>query len=315
MNLFFKKLGYFILFTVIFYLLSLFAIGKWFPQSFKPNLNYVICGYGHSLTRFNDAKQLNTNLDILFLGSSHAYRGFDPRNFPGKQTFNLGSNSQTPIQTDLLLDRYLDKLNPKMIIYEVFPKGFCSDGAESALDIISNDKNDFGSLCMALKINDVKVYNTLIYALWRDVLYFGKRLSEPQRKKQYNDTYIRDGFVEKDIQRFTNSHKVPSNKWKIKKKQIEAFEKSLLKIKSKGIKLELVYAPITSSLYQSYSNNEEFDSLMIGYGFPYYNFNEILQLNDSIYFYDEHHLNKDGVLLFNSKLNDTLSMYDELKIQ
>jgi len=78
-------------------------------------------------------------VDILFLGSSHSYRGFNPQYFSGYKTFNLGSSAQTPIQTNLLLKRYLHQLNPKTIVYEVYPISLSIDGVESSSDIIAND--------------------------------------------------------------------------------------------------------------------------------------------------------------------------------
>ena len=78
------------------------------------------------------------NVDVLFLGSSHAYRGFDPRIFRkrGYSSFNLGSSAQTPSQTKVWLKRYLKHLNPKIVIYEVYPGTFSSDGIEASLDLV-----------------------------------------------------------------------------------------------------------------------------------------------------------------------------------
>ena len=89
------------------------------------------------LTRLNEVKNIK-NIDILFLGSSHTYRGFDTRVFKknGYNSFNLGSSSQSPIQTLTLTKRYLNQLNPKLIVYEVYPTTFTIDGIESSLDII-----------------------------------------------------------------------------------------------------------------------------------------------------------------------------------
>ena len=54
------------------------------------------------------------------------------------KTFNLGSSSQTPIQTKMLLDEHLDRLNPKLVVFEVYPVVFQLEGVESALDFIAN---------------------------------------------------------------------------------------------------------------------------------------------------------------------------------
>ncbi|MFT4015877.1 MAG: hypothetical protein QM668_02845 [Agriterribacter sp.] len=250
---------------------------------------------------------MNNGIDVLFLGSSHAYRGFDPRNFPGIKTFNLGSNSQTPIQTDLLLQRYLDKLKPQKIIYEVFPNGFCIDGVESALDIISNDENDIHSAEMALRVNDVSTYNTLIYSAGVDALHLNRFFIEGTRKTQNNDTYIPGGYVEKDLQHFSDSCCQPIKQWNFRKEQFNAFQKSITKIRENNIDLILVYAPVTSAYYHSYTNNQIFDSLITRYDKKYYNFNEIIHLNDSLDFYDKHHLNKNGVDTFNKVLKTFLN--------
>jgi hypothetical protein len=38
----------------------------------------------------------------------------------------------------------------------------------------------------------------------------------------------------------------------------------------------------------------------------YYNFNEMMSLNDSLHFYDAHHHNQNGVELFNEKLIEVI---------
>ena len=60
--------------------------------------------YGHTFTRMQDA-QKTKNVDVLIVGSSHAYRGIDPRILQkdGISAFNLGSSAQTPINTKVLL--------------------------------------------------------------------------------------------------------------------------------------------------------------------------------------------------------------------
>lgn len=302
MRLFLKRILLFVIFSVSVYVISVFLLGWCLPQSFKPNIKYVRGSYGFTFSRLKEVKQLDRGVDILFLGSSHAYRGFDPRNFPGMRVINLGSNSQTPIQTDLLLQRYLDKVNPKVIIYEVFPNGFCIDGVESALDIISNDNNDIGSVKMAFKINDISIYNTLIYSAWLELWHLNNSFNEPLRKKKFSDTYVYGGYVEKDLQYFSDTCYEPVKQWEFRNEQLKAFEATIKRIKDKNIRLILVYAPVTSIFYYSYVNNKAFDSLMNNYNVSYYNFNEFMHLNDSMDFYDRHHLNRNGVTTFNASI-------------
>ncbi len=306
----------FLLFTIPFYIVSLTFWGRYSPSILKPNIIYKVGSYGHLYSRISDIKNYK-DVDILILGSSHAYRGFDTRIFSknGYKTFNLGSSAQTPIQTKALLDRYLDRLNPKLVIYEVYPTTFAIDGVESSLDIIANDKNDFHSLEMAFKINNVKTYNTLIYGLTCDLLGSNKSFSEPAIKG--DDNYISGGFVEKKIS-YYQPKDFKKEELLLSDYQLESFSEIVQMLKTKNIKLILVYAPIPKVNYDSTINSKYFDSVMRKYS-TFYNFNEIISLNDSIHFYDSNHLNQNGVEIFNKELikllnkNKVLTLKNEYK--
>ncbi|GEO21900.1 hypothetical protein CQA01_24340 [Cyclobacterium qasimii] len=274
------------------------------PNKFKPNVSYKIGANGHLFSRISEIKN-QSNLDVLFLGSSHSYRGFDPRIFTkyGYKTFNLGSSSQTPLQTKVLFNRYMDSLNPKMVIYEVFPATFNVDGVESSLDVISNDKNDFNSFEMALKINNIKTYNTFFYALIRDLLGLNESFNESIYKGK--DKYVSGGFVENKVE-FFKPFPFEKRKVNIKDYQLESFLEIVNELKKRNIPLILVYAPISKVHFDSYTNTDYLDSLMSTYS-VYYNFNNIISLNDSLHFSDSHHLNQSGVELFNKKLIEILN--------
>ena len=77
-------------------------------------------------------------------------------------------------------------------------------------------------------------------------------------------------------------------------------------LKDRKIELLLVFAPIPKVNYHSYVNKSYFDSAMQTYS-TYYNFNEIVSLNDSLHFYDSDHLNQNGVKIFNEKLIELLN--------
>jgi hypothetical protein len=300
---FIKKTIRFTFFTVVFYVVLLFVWGKYAPSIFKTNLNYKIGGPGHTFSRLKEIKKIK-DIDILFLGSSHAYRGFDTRIFKAKgiSSFNLGSSAQTPIETKLLLRRYLNQINPKMIVYEVDPLEFSSDGVESSLDIIANDINDNYSLKMAFELNNIKVYNTLIFSFINQ--FFDLNTSFLEKKVKGEDTYMSGGYVEKKI-RFYKTDYFKEQKWDFNEKQFNSFNEIIHIMKEKQIEFVLVNAPMTAALYNSYKNNNVFDYYMRKYP-NYYNFNQILQLNDSLHFYDSNHLNQNGVRLFNQKLIEIL---------
>jgi len=281
------------------YPVMIFIWGVTMPSALKPNLNYCLGAYGHMNSRLKEVKEIK-KVDVLIVGSSLAYRGLDTRIFSanGISSFNLGSSSQTPIQTKVLLTRYLDMLAPRKVIYVVDPDAFTSDGVESSLDVISNDKNDVNSVKMALEVNNIKVYNTFIYAFIRQKLNLDINYSEPQIKD--DETYIPGGYVEKKLVFFKKIN-YKNQKWDFKQKQFKAFNDAVSFIKERGVKLILVNPPITKSLYKSYENNHTFDSIMATSG-NYYDFNGKVSLDDSLNFYDQVHLNQSGVEKFDSVL-------------
>lgn len=271
MKYFLKSILAFSAFLVVTYSMLIFLWGNFAPQGLKPNLNYRIGSYGHMFSRLQELKTIG-EVDLLFLGSSHAYRGFDPRVFKKElskniEGFNLGSSGQTPIQTEVLLARYLNKLNPKTVIYEVYPGTFSSDGVESSLDIISNDINDLNSVKMAMSINHIKTWNTLIFGFFQDLFDLNSKFIEPKQKGK--DKYVSGGYVEKEVSHF-NDLKYKKKLWRFNQSQFDAFEKCLSVIRKKNIRMIFVYAPITTALYNSYANNNTFDNMMLRYG-EYYN--------------------------------------------
>jgi hypothetical protein len=297
---FLKRLLLFAGFSAAVYWLCIILSGELLPQHLRQNLSYLRGAYGHTFTRMQEAKNTR-NVDILFLGSSHTYRGFDPRIFAQYKlkTFNLGSSSQTPVHTKVLLKRYLDKLNPKIVICEVYPEIFSLDGVESSLDIISNDHNDRYSAGLVMNNTNVKVLNTLLFSVYRNLIRHTDHQQEQTRKGP--DTYIPGGFVERDMARFRYEMAAEPVKRDLKPFQLKAFREDIELLQSRGIRVILVQAPITRAFYASFANPQAFDSLMRTCG-EYHNFNETMQLDDSLHFYDAHHLNQEGVRLFNQEI-------------
>ncbi|MEL6625646.1 MAG: hypothetical protein AAFQ83_12830 [Bacteroidota bacterium] len=293
------------LLLTILYPLLLLLWGAIFPQFLKPNLLFVQGGTGHMHTRMEDVKYTD-EVDILFLGSSHAYRGFDTRIFEaaGYRVFNLGSSSQSPFQTQVLLNRYLDRLNPKYIIYEVYPGAMELDGVESAVDVISNDTLDTYAWDMLWNVPHIKVANTFLYVWLLDLWGGRKAYQEAPHKIEEKDTYISGGYVQKAFVPYPHPH-LPKRDWDIHTGQLHTFEAILSDLNARGIPLTLVYAPITSTAYRSHPNQEVYDEIFRQLG-DYQNFNGKLPLVDSLHFYDAHHLNQEGVEIFNHALLDSL---------
>lgn len=302
MGKFLKTFFFFFIFTGVIYLCVLIIAGDTIPEQYLRNLKYIRATGGHNLTRLQEVKETK-NVDILFIGSSHAYRGFDVRIFEKEniRSFNLGSSAQSPLQSEILLKRYLKNLNPKLLVMEVYPETFEMDGIEASLDMISNDRNDAYSIELAKKQNHMKVYNTLFYSFYRQMIWNDLQYKEPTRKNK--DVYVHGGYVVRDMKHFeVKNVNFQQKEFKWNQSQFDAFERLINSLKERKIPYLLVQAPVTKKLYSSYKNVAEFDKRMEAFG-PYINFNSKgLLLNDSLHFYDKDHLNQKGVDIFNESL-------------
>ena len=266
-------------------------------------MNYPLGGNGFMNSRIKDIG-LNQNCDVLILGSSHAYRSFDPRIFNRYHImcFNVGSSSQTPIETELLVNKYIDLIKPKTVIYEVYPVTFTEDGVESALDLLASDALDVNTLKMVFKLNQITVYNTFLYAYFRQLLSLNNSFTEQVKKG--DDTYINGGFVERKLSYYHQVKPPKMSKLIFNPNQIAAFENTLTLLQQKGIKVLLVQAPITYQLYHSFLNRNEIDDYFHSKNNSYYNYNGLNLSNE--YFFDADHLNQKGVEVFNTKLIELL---------
>jgi len=306
---FVRRLGAFGLMAIPVYLLLLMLWGRFAPAI--ANLNYRIASYGHMYSRLRDVRTAGP-VDVLIAGSSHAYRGFDPRLFEahGLKAFNLGSSAQTPRQTELLLDRYLDELQPQWLILEVYPASYTLDGVESTLDVLANDPIDAGMRRLVWELSNAKVWNTHIYATLSRTLGGGfPKVQEPAERD--GDRYIAGtGYVER-AGYYYRFDPVVSRRWTYRDQAYAALDRILEKARARDIRVWLVEAPITRAMYDSYGPQPEFVRQMQQRA-PFTDFNGTLSLNDSLHFYDSDHLNQDGVIAFNAAL---LSAFDTLRAE
>lgn len=307
MKKFIFQLFAFFLFSSLIYIIGVGILGSIFPKGEVSNIIYKKGFNGHLYSRINEIAKYD-EVDILFLGSSHAYRGFDTRIFKaeGYSSFNLGSSAQTPLQTYTLVSKYLEDLEPKIVIFEVYPGTFVSDGVESSLDLIANDEITSETIDMVLATNHIKTYNSLIVGMF-DRLFIDLGIKEIYEENHIKgkDLYVSGGFVERNKEK---TSKVVSNleggDWKYRKQNLNYFEKILEKLEEKGLRIYLVFAPITKERLSKIENKKEIDQLMIEYEnkfkkTKYIDFSSLNFLKDDQDFYDLHHLNQNGVIKFN----------------
>ncbi|MBB4080253.1 lysophospholipase L1-like esterase [Lewinella aquimaris] len=277
------------------------------PDYLKPNIRWRPATTGYLYSRLVEADTV-TNVDILFMGSSHAYRGFNTQYFheKGYKSFVLGSKGQTPLQGKLLLEKYLNRFNPKLVVYEVYPVIFAIDGVESMLDVIANGELDESTIELALTYWNPIVWNTLTYGIIERNILGETKETEPSETG--DDKYWSGGYVE-TIRTNASEEEFPPNEIFFREDQLEAFKQMIQILKDRKIETILVFAPVTKNYYRTLKGIDSFSSVMDSLA-TYYNFNDIdLNLNDSIDYYDHHHFNKSGVRKFNEALLDTIQLH------
>ncbi|MFN3404011.1 MAG: hypothetical protein ACK40G_07940 [Cytophagaceae bacterium] len=296
MKKFFLKLISFCLIFPFVWVISICLFGTIAPRTLQKNLSYIKSPLTYTM---NDLKKTG-QVDVVVFGSSHAYRGFDPRIFErkGVRLFNLGSSSQTPIQSKYLAKKFLNQLNPKTVIIEVYPDMFESDGVESTVDLLSNCPLNEELILHSLKTKSIRVYNTLIYAIFN---YYFNVKNKVETIDLKNEEYIPNGYLQRktinnDLISITKNRIILFND-----EQKRAFEDLLQLCQSTNCKIYLVQAPVTKGEYFRVNNNNEIDQYFKSFNCDYLNFNlDSINYTNEL-FYDSHHLNQKGVELFNKR--------------
>lgn len=260
---------------------------------------------GHLCSRIKDIRNYH-HVDLLFLGSSHCYRTFDTRTYQaaGYSCFNLGSSNQTPMQTLVLLQTYLDSLNPRHVVFEVHPDIMSHDGVESAVDLLTNAPLSPASTRMAWKMGNMKVLNTWLYSIYNQLLRH--RLEHFVEDSIIQDAaYVPGGYVESNTSQF-KVESYPLKNLTIRPEQMEALKDCLQLLEERNIPYLLVEVQDAEQLRNSFLNHDWFEGQMRALG-PYRY--KILPMVDTIHFANSNHLYKPGIVLFNHDLLQDLEHY------
>ena len=298
-----------IIYSIVFFSLAyVFVVPIIFNSPLKANVKYRRGGNGHFHSRLAEL-DTTSNIDILFLGSSHTYRNFDTEYFLNESlsSFNLGSSSQTPEVTFALLDEYLEQLNPLVIVYEVYPDMIFESRLESRIDLISNLPLSRSSCILSLPKLGVDEINTAIVSFWDKII--SRNFIENAQKG--NDTYIHGGYVKNEGIR-EQFDEIESINIDLNHEGFEQFKLNVRFLEQKVSNVFLVFAPLPSDTYVLYKNQIDTIDQMYSKVGVYKNYNGIA-LNDTLHFKDDDHLNHSGVQIFNKLLlNDIKEVLDEL---
>ena len=250
---------------------------------------------GNTYQKFADFNP-REKYDIVVIGSSHAYRSYDPRLFKenGINMFNLGTSAQTMVNSYFIAEGYIRSNTCKLVILDIFDGALIASETESSADLIQNISDDDVAFQLALHLREPRAIN--MYLL---------RMMNTNRKPFYYDTnYVANGYSENN-----NTVKGKLNysfyrKKEISAVQLEYFEKLLQYFKLHNIPYIIIDGPLPKTW--DFKGHQKFKkkvmTIVERYQSTFIDYSSKLRLDEKKYFYDAHHLNQEGVNIYNRQL-------------
>ena len=293
MKKFILNLSAFAVFAAVFYVLLVLCSGQLAPKKLRGNIipENKIQARDFSNRRFNEIPT-NTNVDYMILGTSHAYRSYDPRIFAkaGFSSYNLGSSSQPLGVTRSIYEKYVKQLQPKNIILDIYPIFLNRDATEGTINMLPLFYNDPDFVWDALQIHHPIILNNLIY-----FNFFGNPNAVKAQESE-KDTYVSGGFVQRTERLKVIPDRFETSKTTVDPVQVQHIKDIIADAKKRGINVYLFQAPIPKARFESIQNTPEIDRLLHSLG-NYHNFNAEKHLPNQ-YFFDDSHINQGGVEIY-----------------
>lgn len=308
------KLVQFVLGVLIFYILAiivltnveyknvpLFHIIK--EQPLEPGHSTA-----HSLLRFRELEKraVGDSLDMLFVGSSHSYRSYNPRLFEADSLdiFILGNSAQTPLNSYHLLLEYWDRLNPRLVILDGYPVTYTLDGYEAFLRILRDKEISIPLLKMAFSTRNPDAISTTISL-------GASRISSPlsEAKQVFSpEDYIPGGYSRSD-QKIDSSASFDRQTWNVNKRQLHFLKKIISFLKDKKTTILFIDPPVPIEYKLSTNYTEVADlikTIAQEFEIEFLDLSHSPELKTYSHFKDQTHLNNDGVEIFNRNIIDSL---------
>jgi hypothetical protein len=248
--------------------------------------------------------------DVVVLGASRAQRSYNTQFFDslGLHLFNMGTPSQSLKNSRILIENHIKSGQVKEVWLDVVPGLFVDGAIESSSDLIQNWVNASTAMQVAVESRDLRSLN-----LWMKRIFCENSIANNGRGE-----YIRSGFV--SVNEKLSDALI--NKWhqhdygKEQRGYVSFGEESWQELEriiayciKEQIQLRVIASPVSvfNNHYDQLAMNQRLEQILTQHHVPFYDYSKRNEWNNPDYFYDEKHMNINGVRKFNLDLWNTLS--------
>ena len=252
---------------------------------------------GFTYERFKEFDP-NTKYDILAFGSSRVNRGINPHVFEqaGYSIYNLGTDDQTPVNTEVLIKQYAKPGHCKLVIIDLFDKVFSHSPLESSADLIQNVRDDKTAFKVACAFDDIRAINLL-----------GIRMMLKNSPPVYSgNTKLYKGYRVKLNDK--NEYNGDFYTYKSNTRNLREFEETLKYLRANHIPYLLVSQPLPEYLKKSNHQQmlKDLKPILSEYHDSLNDFTFGSTITSPLDFADESHLNSKGADKYSHYLLDEL---------
>ena len=297
-----KRILTFLLLAAAVYIAAVAALAN-----IKPNgspliyrtASYYIWPGGTTWMQFHEFAP-HRRYDAVIVGSSHAYRGYDPAVFAqrGFRVFNLGSSSQTPLNSYWLIRAFLDSTNAPLVIFDAYDTAAAISGFESTMDLGQNQPSNEAAIGMAWSQRDLRMVNMLAVRF----------LADRSTPFSTNPEYMGSGFTPHLDSMKTDAPPdggVPAH---LLARQKYFIGQCIDLCEERGIALVFTSHFARANLRGRFHDPmvHFMDSLHTARGIRFLDFTRLPGIDDRNWFADANHLNLAGARIFTGQLVDSL---------
>lgn len=271
-------------------------------------------------------------VDVLVLGSSHAYRSYEPNTMEMAlerrvEVFNMGSSAQSPITSYYILEEVLQNQPPKLVIMDIYFMVFTSD------ELLNNGLMNWNYMKsgpakwqffreglsrqeqLATLLFPTYVYRKYLEPKVKKIL--GRSYLPPEKGKYLGKGFVgyADTLALNVLQNYNQFDRYQTQLSDFTEKSQEYLLRIARRCRELNIPIVFSVAPIPEISVQKILNYPEisahFAQLADSVDVPYYDFNRqrLNGLRDEVHYYDDDHMNLAGASYFSREITSILKPF------